>query len=362
MECTNCIQIHKESSQEFSLLSWRCHSCDPNVIDDCRGEGEARAASDIKRGEELTYDYTFLAYSPDPEGCIEQCSCGSVKCRGRMMGFKYLTPEEQEKSLPFVGEAVKAQHLANKGEGLPVKEQQIVFPPRAPVPQDNGVLRLVVPGPSFSLYPVLTKADATTGCYKLYAGKDFEEGEIVYEFWNQVWPEGFGIIDMIFACKLAEGDPEQNTVIRVEALECAKCDSKGVLQFSGFDLLTQHSCDPNMVYNTKDQDEADDWRCVYATRTIQKGEVLTVDFNSLLWDRTAWEGLGDGICKCGSAICRGLVKGFCYLSKQDQLELKSLSWKRSCSPHPLGPPRRGSIMYFLARRCLQTFELAWEVP
>jgi hypothetical protein len=60
---------------------------------------------------------------------------------------------------------------------------------------------------------------------------------------------------------------------------------------------------------------------------------LTVDFNTILWDRTKWKGLGDGVCTCGAKCCRGFVKGFRFLSSEEQEELRWFSWKRSPPPH-----------------------------
>lgn len=325
------------------IISWHLetpgmlinHSCDPNIIDDSHDEarGEAYAARDIQKGEELTYDYTYQYYDHGP--FFEKCLCGADTCRGSMMGFKALTDEQKETALPRASDAVKAMHEAETGKGSQVKKQQITYPKRDAVgKEDEKVLRLVVPGPSHATAPVIMRADEGTGLFNLYTAKNIAEGEQVYEFWTQSWPQAGKIpIDMIFGRKLEEGDPPENTTVRVEALECARRDREGGLQFSGYDLFARHSCNPNMIYSDKLEDEEDDWRGTYAARPIQKGELLTVDFNTIFWDRTEWKGLGDGTCTCGANQCRGMVKGFKFLSAEEQEELKSLSWKRSPPPH-----------------------------
>lgn len=60
------------------------HSCDPNMyLDFVNGHIYFMADRDIKKGEELTYDY---AYDYDPEAiCI--CRCGSVNCRGMINSY-----------------------------------------------------------------------------------------------------------------------------------------------------------------------------------------------------------------------------------------------------------------------------------
>ena len=161
------------------------HSCDPNVRDDSHdaAKGEAYAARDIKRGEELSYDYTYQYYDHGP--FFEKCLCGAANCRGSMMGFKELSDEDKQKALPYVSEAVKAMHEADQGTGLPVKHIQRSFAPRvAPNNNNDGeeALRLVVPGPSHACADILLQQDETTGRYGLFSAKDFAEGDQVYEF------------------------------------------------------------------------------------------------------------------------------------------------------------------------------------
>jgi hypothetical protein len=329
------------------------HSCDPNVIDDCHdaARGEAYAARDIQCGDELCYDYAFQSYDDGP--CSFKCHCGAAKCRGSMIGFKALSNDEKQRLLPHVSDAVRALYEADFANGPPVTLEQSCFPPRrrsAAADSETAALPLVVPGPSYANADILiqrnhiTKETAGENDYGLYAARDFHEGETVYEFWTQRWPtmEGSSMIppvDMIFSSHLLKGDPPEGTVVRVHALECAKRDRDGQLMFSGWDLFTAHSCEPNLVYNDKGEDEDDDWHAAYAARFIRKGDQLLVDFNSIFWDRTTtttteWQGLlGQGSCSCGADKCRGTVKGFRFLSHEDQEELKSLSWRRNAPPH-----------------------------
>lgn len=62
---------------------WINHSCDPNTRVDAKWDPEARIARtswialrDIEIGEELFYDYAFVASSAEP------CNCGAATCRG----------------------------------------------------------------------------------------------------------------------------------------------------------------------------------------------------------------------------------------------------------------------------------------
>jgi SET domain-containing protein len=67
------------------------HSCDPNcdtVIEDDRIFVEA--VRDIKRGEELAYDYHYILDEPhNPANKkLYPCNCGTRKCRGTILGKK----------------------------------------------------------------------------------------------------------------------------------------------------------------------------------------------------------------------------------------------------------------------------------
>ena len=62
---------------------WFNHSCDPNTEVMSRWDHEAQtvrawwvALRDIEVGEEITYDYGFVAEVAEP------CACGSPQCRG----------------------------------------------------------------------------------------------------------------------------------------------------------------------------------------------------------------------------------------------------------------------------------------
>lgn len=62
---------------------WFNHSCDPNSEVRSRWDHEAQtmrawwvALRDIELGEEITYDYAFVAEVAEP------CACGTAACRG----------------------------------------------------------------------------------------------------------------------------------------------------------------------------------------------------------------------------------------------------------------------------------------
>jgi hypothetical protein len=200
-------------------------------------------------------------------------------------------------------------HKADIGEGPP---QNIIVVPHHKVSTDTdnaNVNRLVFPGPSYALADVEMKQE-DNGTYALYCTKDFAFGERVYDFWRCDWPfGGRDPIGMVASTKLKENDPTEGTTVRLVPTECAaKKDRSGHFQFSGWDLLTQHSCEPNLTYNDIHEDEDDNWQGAYATRDIKKGEKLTIDYNSVLWDRSDSKNADE--CKCGAGKCVGTMMGF----------------------------------------------------
>ncbi|CAN6204118.1 unnamed protein product [Urochloa humidicola] len=67
------------------------HSCEPNTeMQKWTVDGETRvgifALRDIKKGEELTYDYKFVQFGPD-----QDCHCGSSNCRKMLGSTKSVT-------------------------------------------------------------------------------------------------------------------------------------------------------------------------------------------------------------------------------------------------------------------------------
>ena len=71
-----------------------------------------------------------------------------------------------------------------------------------------------------------------------------------------------------------------------------------------------HSCDANAYV---------DWegRCLRARRHIQTAEEITCNYFT-----TDYELHEQFTCRCGSPECKGEIRGFKYLSREEQLELR----------------------------------------
>lgn len=72
---------------------WFNHSCEPNCESEENASGKRvfiRALRDIKRGEELVYDYGLVIDGRITKKLKEayRCLCGSPDCRGTMLALK----------------------------------------------------------------------------------------------------------------------------------------------------------------------------------------------------------------------------------------------------------------------------------
>ena len=132
-----------------------------------------------------------------------------------------------------------------------------------------------------------------------------------------------------FACSFANiNNNSFFTVIEVQAEHYTPGRNRnGQRKFSAWDMFTGHSCDPNMTYDNEDSDKEEDWRNAYATREIRKGDRLTIDYNSIAWDRTTEnvEGLNLGPCNCETKYCTGTIQGFKFIDKEAQQERLRMS-------------------------------------
>lgn len=76
------------------------HSCNPSTyVKTIDGIRKVVAMRDIRKGDEITYDYSINGYN---DGEFE-CNCGSDNCRGTYQGnFFHLPRELQIKYLPYL--------------------------------------------------------------------------------------------------------------------------------------------------------------------------------------------------------------------------------------------------------------------
>ena len=80
----------------------------------------------------------------------------------------------------------------------------------------------------------------------------------------------------------------------------------------GLDSFLNHSCNKNMFDFFQDKDGTSYVKA--ASRDIEIGDELLVNYNEFIWDmeRDSFD------CKCGFENCHGVIKGFKFLSKENQ--------------------------------------------
>lgn len=80
----------KSPDEEDDIKIWVNHSCNPNC--GIKGEITFVAIRNIKKGEEVTFDYAML----DNEEYEFECSCGSRNCRKIITGFDWKIKDLQK--------------------------------------------------------------------------------------------------------------------------------------------------------------------------------------------------------------------------------------------------------------------------
>lgn len=97
--------VHQEATDSDALENSLNHSCKPNGYIDFR-DLTYRARRPIERGEELTFNYNTTEWDM-AKGF--QCQCGHNGCYGHVVGFKYLTHDQQKENEPWLSPFLSAK-------------------------------------------------------------------------------------------------------------------------------------------------------------------------------------------------------------------------------------------------------------
>jgi SET domain-containing protein len=90
--------IHDE---DFLWEDFINHSCNPNARVDVPKRSFI-AMRDIKKDEEITFNYLTTEHDMKAQGCDFKCHCGDINCFKQISGFKYLSKKQKQKLKPFI--------------------------------------------------------------------------------------------------------------------------------------------------------------------------------------------------------------------------------------------------------------------
>jgi len=102
----------RQGKSRYNLGHYVNHSCDPTAITKIVEKSssnpyiEVIARTDLKKGEEITFDYATLEYEITLVNV--SCKCKTEKCRGIIHGFKDLPPNTIER---YKKEGIIANYL-----------------------------------------------------------------------------------------------------------------------------------------------------------------------------------------------------------------------------------------------------------
>lgn len=87
--------IGPKNIDELDDADWFNHSCEPNA--GLKGQIFLVAMRDIKKGEEITFDYVMSCSQNGEKRILFECNCGSKNCRKEITNLDWKNPELQKK-------------------------------------------------------------------------------------------------------------------------------------------------------------------------------------------------------------------------------------------------------------------------
>jgi uncharacterized protein len=99
------------------------HSCEPNTgvrNNQCRAY-DFIALRNIKKGEEITWDYETTEYISI---AVRKCLCGTVICRGQTKGYKFLDNETKKRYGQFIADYLKKKEYSKVIGHVDIKSAQ----------------------------------------------------------------------------------------------------------------------------------------------------------------------------------------------------------------------------------------------
>lgn len=87
--------IGPKSINETDDADWFNHSCEPNA--GLKGQIFLVAMRNIKKDEEITFDYVMSCSQKEKKRILFNCNCGSKNCRHEITNFDWKNPKLQQK-------------------------------------------------------------------------------------------------------------------------------------------------------------------------------------------------------------------------------------------------------------------------
>ena len=100
VHCSMQIDTNKHFIPKKWLGRYLNHSCDPNIYAKTGPDGFPIffTLRDIKKGEEISYNYAMTEYRwiRNADENFVRCMCRTKKCKGRILSFSQLTKKEKD--------------------------------------------------------------------------------------------------------------------------------------------------------------------------------------------------------------------------------------------------------------------------
>lgn len=108
---SHSFQVHENTHVQLDKLSRSInHSCEPNagIRSNTYLGYNFIALRNIKMNEQITWDYETTEYESISVG---KCLCGSLKCRGKTQGFRYLSSKIIKSYNGYIADYLKSKNV-----------------------------------------------------------------------------------------------------------------------------------------------------------------------------------------------------------------------------------------------------------
>jgi len=155
--------------------------------------------------------------------------------------------------------------------------------------------------------------------YGLFTSKPIKKNGIVYKYDTIIWPTNkSGSYKKNISVDIYDNNNFKKK-FKFNYIQHSEFNINNTLDFTGFDLLINHSCDFNCYYDR-------DMKKLRAYREIEKDEELYINYNLSNYDyKIEHNEIID--CLCKSKKCEKKIKGFKYLSDNNKKNLHKFTNK-----------------------------------